>query len=407
MANARKELTFAGTLRNLNVMWRMMGIPTCEEFYRTGLLAILKQNGVFLIWFVILVYTTIGEIIYLWQLFQQESSFLEVTFQAPCVGYCSICLWKMVVLAVRRNTIAGHVELFRIKWNKAIVTDEHRRLCEETMIPAIRIVTVAAIVNIVMGNSFSLLPLAEMTYHYYHTGEPQRLLPFNIWWPFDPYAGAKYFYFVYPMYFIITFSAVLIQMAFDCLFCILAAHLCLHFRILKHNISQVVMVQGKPTKPKSLSNRQRLHDAIETHQDLMGCSDFMQNVFSVALFVNFFGSSIIICIQAFMITTAKGYTLAKFLLFMLSFLMELLMLCAYGEAIVQSSGDVADATYHCLWYGQDRPFRTSILQIIHRSQRPMILVAWKFWPIRIQTFSSILQASWSYFTLLQTVYAEE
>uniref|UniRef100_A0A182FH48 Uncharacterized protein n=2 Tax=Anopheles albimanus TaxID=7167 RepID=A0A182FH48_ANOAL len=387
-------------------MWRMMGIPPCEEFYRTGAMAILSQNAVFLVWFVILLYTTLGEIIYLWQLFQQESSFLEVTFQAPCVGYCSIGLLKMVVLAARRNAIAEHVELFRRKWNKAIVTDEHRRLCEETMIPAIRIITVAAIVNIVMGNSFSLLPLAEMTYQYYHTGDSQRLLPFNIWWPFDPYAGTKYFYLVYPMYFIITFSAVLIQMAFDCLFCILAAHLCLHFRILKHNLSQVV--PGKTTKPESSSNRQRLHDAIETHQDLLSCSDFMQHVFSVALFVNFFGSSIIICIQAFMITTAKGYTLVKFLLFMLSFLMELLMLCAYGEDIVQSSGALADATYHCLWYDeQDKSFRTSVLQIIHRSQQPMVLVAWKFWPIRIPTFSSLLQASWSYFTLLQTVYTEE
>ncbi|XP_049542799.1 odorant receptor 4-like [Anopheles darlingi] len=407
MANVRRELTFAGTLRNLNFIWRLMGIPPCEEFYRTGLLPILKQNAVFLIWFVILVYTTVGEIIYLWQLFLRDTSFLDITFQAPCVGYCSIGLLKMVVLAVRRNAIAEHVELFRLKWSKAIATDEHRRLCEETMIPAIRIITLAAIVNIVMGNSFTLLPLAEMIYHYYHTGGSQRLLPFNIWWPFDPYAGAKYFYLVYPMYFIISFSAVLIQMAFDCLFCILAAHLCLHFRILEHNISQVVLAPGKTRKPESSSNRQRLQDAIETHQDLLGCNHFMQNVFSVALFVNFFGSSIIICIQAFMISTAKGYTLVKFLLFMLSFLMELLMLCAYGEDIVQSSGAVADATYHCVWYGQQKPFRTSILQIILRSQKPMILVAWKFWPIRIQTFSSILQASWSYFTLLQTVYNEE
>ncbi|XP_058066418.1 odorant receptor 4-like [Anopheles bellator] len=394
-------ITFEETLKNTNRMFLMIGVPPCQDYYPPTVLAAVRRNARFIVSLTALLYTTIGELLYLGEMLQREVNFLEVTFQAPCIGYCTIGVLKMVILAVRRNTIAELVALFNAKWKRAIVSDVHRAVSEETMRPAITVTTVTAVVNIVMGIAFTILPIAEMIYHHHHTGAWVRKLPFNIWWPFDPYGGSKYFWFVYPLYFVIGFTGIIIHMAFDCLFCILAAHLCMHFRILKLNIAQMVATGERDV------NRARLYDAIVTHQDLMGCSVFMQNVFSVALFINFFGSSIIICIQAFMITTVTGYTLSKFVLFMLCFLIELLMLCAYGEDIVQSSGDIADATYNCLWYEENKSFRMSVSQIMLKSQEPMILTAWKIWPIQIKTFSSILQASWSYFTLLKTVYGEK
>ncbi|XP_053674372.1 odorant receptor 4-like [Anopheles nili] len=399
-----QRLSFEKTLENTNIMLLTLGIPPCEEYYPPGKLAAIKRNGLFIVSFLLLSYTTVGEVIYLLQLFQSDVTFLEVTFQTPCIGYCTIGVLKMVILAVRRNTIAELVGVFRAKWQQAIITAEHRKVCEDTMSPAILVTTVTALANVVMGIAFTILPMAEMIYHRYHTGTWIRLLAFNIWWPFDALAGAKFFWFVYPLYVVIGFSGIIIHMAFDCLFCILAAHLCMHFRILKHNVD--LMVQGMHQKGCS-QNMSRLQDAIITHQDLIGCSVFMQDVFGNMLFINFLGSSIIICIQAFMITTVTGYTLVKFGLFMLCFLIELLMLCVYGEDIVQSSEDVANAVYGCRWYEESKPFKRSILQILHRSQDPVILTAWKIWPIQMSTFSRILQASWSYFTLLKTVYANE
>uniref|UniRef100_A0A182JSG8 Uncharacterized protein n=1 Tax=Anopheles christyi TaxID=43041 RepID=A0A182JSG8_9DIPT len=43
---------------------------------------------------------------------------------------------------------------------------------------------------------------------------------------------------------------------------------------------------------------------------------------------------------------------------------------------------------------------------IYRSQRPVILTAWKIWSIQMSTFCQILQASWSFFTLLKTVHGD-
>ncbi|XP_058123096.1 odorant receptor 4-like [Anopheles ziemanni] len=395
--------SFEDTLKNTNIMLRMMGIPPCGEPYPDTAMALLRSNVGFIGSFLLLVYTTLGEVIYLVQMLQgSEVNFLEVTFQTPCIGYCLIGVLKMILLAVRRNTIAELVQLFRTKWKKAIISNENWTVCEETMRPAIRVTSVTALANVVMGIAFTMLPIAEMLYHWLHSGSWVRQLAFNIWWPFDVFAGTQYFWFSYPLYVIIGFNGIIIHMAFDCLFCILAAHLCLHFRILKLNIENV----ADECEEARAANERRLQDAIVQHQDLIGCSAFLQDVFGVVLFLNLLGSSIIICIQAFMITTVSGYTLIKFVLFMLCFLIELLMLCAYGEDIVQSSGAVADATYNCKWYEESRLFKTSILQILHTAQKPIVVTAWKIWPVQMVTFRGILQASWSYFTLLKTVYAD-
>ncbi|XP_061496510.1 odorant receptor 4 [Anopheles gambiae] len=450
------RLSFEETLRNTNLMLLMMGIPPCEEPYPPGVLPSLKRNAGFIASFLLLAYTTIGELIYLKQMFERDVTFLEVTFQAPCIGYCTIGVLKMVILARGRNTIAELVGLFRAKWTSAIVTGEHWAVCEDTMRPAIRVTSVTALANVVMGIAFTILPIAEMIYTHHYTGRWNRQLAFNIWWPFDVLGGVKYYWFVYPLYVVIGFTGIIIHMAFDCLFCILAAHLCMQFRILAHNFGHVVEVANGAGEGDSGSTS-RLQDAIRIHQELIGCSVFMQNVFGNALFINFLGSSIIICIQAFMITvtcsvvvthlessgvcfikeapttkappkcctfrpfhflqypvsfptpqTVSGYMLVKFVLFMLCFLIELLMLCAYGEDIVESSLAVIDAAYGCEWYREGSvAFHRSVLQIIHRSQQPVILTAWKIWPIQMSTFSQILQASWSYFTLLKTVYGNK
>uniref|UniRef100_A0A182QND3 Uncharacterized protein n=1 Tax=Anopheles farauti TaxID=69004 RepID=A0A182QND3_9DIPT len=385
MRQRGKRLTFAETFRYTNAMLWMMGIPPCEEPYPVGVFATVRRNVGFIGSFLLLAYTTLAELIYLRQMFEREVNFLEVTFQAPCIGYCIIGVLKMVVLAGRRNTIAELVEVLRAKWNQAILTDEQREVCECTMGPAIRVTTVTALVNVVMGISFTILPIAEMIYHYHRTGSWIRQLPFNIWWPFDVWSGAKYVWFVYPLYVVIGFTGIIIHMAFDCLFCILAAHLCMHFRILRYNFAQ--LVQKHDPARQIDTNMARLRDTILSHQSLMECSTVMQHVFGNVLFVNFFGSSIIICIQAFMITTVSGYMLVKFVLFMVCFLVELLMLCAYGQDLVESSGDLVHAAYGCEWYEESKPFHQSILQIIHRSQRPVLLVAWKIWPIQMSTFS--------------------
>uniref|UniRef100_A0A8D8AJS1 Odorant receptor n=1 Tax=Culex pipiens TaxID=7175 RepID=A0A8D8AJS1_CULPI len=388
---------FEDTLKSLNSMFYATGIPPCNEFYPKTIRVIFNENKFFMFAFLLLLYAELGEIIYLAQMLQREFSFLELTFQAPGVGYCSIGLLKMVVLAVKRDSIAELVQNLRDVWDQSIITVEHKKICENVMKPAIFNTTLTAVVNFAMGISFTVLPIAEMIYHYALTGRWVRQLPFLIWWPFDPLSGNKYFL-VYPLYIVIGFSGIIIHMAFDCLFCILTAHICMNFRILEHDFENL----------KSSSDINETSESVrilvEKHQRLDKFKEAVDGIFRFTLCYNFFVSSIIICIQGFMVTAASGYTLIKFALFLASFLVELFLLCFYGQDVSESSSKVAQAAYNCSWYNESKKFRQLILQIIMKAQRPLVLMAWKFWPVDIVTFCGILKASWSYFTLLRTVY---
>lgn len=135
----------------------------------------------------------------------------------------------------------------------------------------------------------------------------------------------------------------------------------------------------------------------------------MEDVFGDVIFINFFASSLLICLSGFQITAITGYDLAKFSLFLLCALIELYMLCFYGEQFIQNvrhdifylftsrklfffhfkSFDVGHSAYNSLWYLASNKFKMSLLYVIHRCQYPQALTALKFWPVSLPSFSAV------------------
>ncbi|XP_049828774.1 odorant receptor 7a-like [Schistocerca gregaria] len=64
---------------------------------------------------------------------------------------------------------------------------------------------------------------------------------------------------------------------------------------------------------------------------------------------------------------------------------------------------VSSAAYECCWLGADRKRRRALLLVMCRAQRPLQLTAGKLYPINRPTFLSLLQVTYSYYTLLQNL----
>lgn len=128
------------------------------------------------------------------------------------------------------------------------------------------------------------------------------------------------------------------------------------------------------------------------------------------IFLNFFASSLLICLSGFQITAITGYDLTKFSLFLLCAIIELYMLCFYGEQFIQNvrhevfciyfknrklfffifkSFDVGHSAYNSLWYLAGNKFKMALLYVIHRCQYPQALTALKFWPVSLPSFSAV------------------
>lgn len=94
----------------------MKGIRPCAEFDPSSFGSYLWKNLPFLTSFTILFYTTIAEAIYLFVTLREYFSFIEITSQIPCIGFCSIGLYKMLITSMRRNTMAEMVQQLREMW---------------------------------------------------------------------------------------------------------------------------------------------------------------------------------------------------------------------------------------------------------------------------------------------------
>ncbi|XP_062541747.1 odorant receptor 4-like [Armigeres subalbatus] len=402
-----RPMEFDQTFRFIFKVLRLIGYSSYLTSYPDTFLGRLKSNAVFAVCFVMLGYCVFGQainIVLLMTGYRRTDQIIEeVAIQVSCTGFCIIGLAKMYSLMYNRDTLYGLIKDFRVKWNADRLTEKDRLIRDRKLRPAVTISTVAAVGNIVMVSAFNFQPVVEMVSARMATGEWAKLFPYVIWFPFNSTSGPIY----YILYLFEIYSGVIVCVGtagFNSIFCLLSSHLSMQLILVRSWIeSSVKAKDGNAGK-----SRENLRRIIEYHQDLLRFKDALQEIFSTTLFLNFAASSVLMCMQLYLITTAGYALMIKFTLFMQCILLEIFILCYYGEEIVVHSSSIANGAYNSNWYlsgssKQNPRYGKSLILVIQRAQRPMILTAWKFWPLTIGTFSAILQTSWSYFTLLRTV----
>nr|XP_037868148.1 olfactory receptor 45 isoform X2 [Bombyx mori] len=127
-------------------------------------------------------------------------------------------------------------------------------------------------------------------------------------------------------------------------------------------------IMNKLTADEQVIVAKRVRENVIEHQAVLECINDIQDCFSSAMLVHIAISTMIIC--------ATAYQLAV-------------------------SMEVATAVYSCPWYTFPTSLKRSLLVIMIRAQQPALLTAGGFAPLLLDTFVSIMKASYSFFTVLQ------
>nr|WPO56446.1 odorant receptor [Leucinodes orbonalis] len=114
--------------------------------------------------------------------------------------------------------------------------------------------------------------------------------------------------------------------------------------------------------------------------------------------------SLVICALGFNVTMGDSAEIPGCLLFLSSVLVQIFMMSVFGEKMIGESTKVGAAAFDCKWYNMDNKSKKTLLLIITRSFKPQHLTAYKFSVISYASFTKIINTSWSYFTILRTVY---
>ncbi|XP_026480036.1 odorant receptor 4-like [Ctenocephalides felis] len=259
---------------------------------------------------------------------------------------------------------------------------------------------------------FNVCALCTTAYYYFAKNEVILLLPYLVWTPFDSFRPDIY-PFMYLYHVASGYVAMNALLGADLLFSFLTGHLCMHFDLLAQRVARIGFQDGASNRDalNQINNKSRnvlmhkeLVDCIQRHKVLIGISEELEKIFSFSIFMNFSGSSVLICLVGFQTTAVTGVALFMFLIFLISMVVQIYQLCDAGHQLIEKSESLSKSIYESDWNNCDRKFKRSAQILMARAQKPQKLTALRFSVVSLTSFGKVMSTSWSYFTLLQTVY---
>jgi odorant receptor len=216
------------------------------------------------------------------------------------------------------------------------------------------------------------------------SGKWIQKFPFEVWLPFDPY-GAVAYNFVLLAFFNNTVIVICSTLAADFLLYGLITNISMQFDILCREIVELQNAwQCKIEK--------QFVELVEKQITLTKLSAKLENIYSASILMNLLGSSLFICLFGFLITSREILSdfLLEFSLSLISLLIQIFLLCFYGNKLTTASGNVAKAAYDSGWHEmQNKMVKKSLVLMMQRSQRPTVLKGLKFIAVSLAAFTTV------------------
>lgn len=95
--------------------------------------------------------------------------------------------------------------------------------------------------------------------------------------------------------------------------------------------------------------------------------------------------------------------ITKTIIVLSTLLLQLFFYSFVGDYLKCQMEDVAYSMYSCNWYCLPMKLMRNVLFVIMRSQRPIQLLAGRFFVVNIETFMIILKSSLSYLSVLRVM----
>ncbi|XP_034179507.2 uncharacterized protein LOC117603973 [Osmia lignaria lignaria] len=176
-------------------------------------------------------------------------------------------------------------------------------------------------------------------------------------------------------------------------------HLCGQAEVLKMEFSRMVDENGKTVE--------NFHLLLKRHIYLLKLGEMLSDTISVVLAIQLLTSCILICTCGFQFLLAlqsENIMLSAKTLVVLHVLMTQLFAFSYvGDYLKCQMDSIGYALYKCYWYMLPSNVAKNITFVILKAQKPVHLVAGKFFIVNLEGFMSILKTSMSYLSVLRVM----
>ncbi|KAL3268488.1 hypothetical protein HHI36_007599 [Cryptolaemus montrouzieri] len=240
------------------------------------------------------------------------------------------------------------------------------------------------------------------------------LLPTQIWLPFkvtDQDEISRYMAWFYCAY--SGCHGVLATSAIDTIISGLVIHATGQIKILKNNLQFVgkradeAVFHMKETH-KSLARKRFIRTSLlefaDHYNDIIEFVKQINDLLSVAVFTQIFGSAVVICMMCYILSIVGVYSITgiSFTLYIVSMLFQIFFYCFFGNDLIAESNSITDSIYVSNWYTYETSSKKILILIMERAKKPLMLTAGKVVAVSLPLFVAVLKQAYSLMAVLQS-----
>ncbi|XP_063912174.1 odorant receptor Or1-like [Zophobas morio] len=239
-------------------------------------------------------------------------------------------------------------------------------------------------------------------------------LPVDVWLPFDALSGPRVYYPVYVFLVIGVSYAAYSSGAIDPLIAGLACHATGQIRVLKDNLQYLNEYAGEELTRRNYRHDEgnilksriiynKIKECVDHHDAILEFVKFYEKSFSLSVFSQFMGSIFVICVTCLQLSMVDPLTFGfvSLIIYLTTMLSEIFLYCYFGSILIDESNSLTDAIYMGEWYTYDIKARRSLITLMERSKRPMVVTAGKILDLSLVTFTTIIRRSYSLLAVLK------
>ncbi|XP_015839074.1 odorant receptor Or1 [Tribolium castaneum] len=227
----------------------------------------------------------------------------------------------------------------------------------------------------------------------------KKILPLPGWFPYDT---TNYYYSTFFVQSLSLFISAYCNTAIDILTWKLITLASAQFEILKENLTKIDY-EGGFNETKGALVR-----CITHHAKIVNYTERVEAIFSKGIFLQLFGSVIVICTTGFqlIVVPIPSVQFAVLGTYLCGMTTQVATYCYYGHEVMTTSDAIGMSLYLSNWYASHVKIRKIVMIFLEKTKKPTIVKAGNFITLSLATLTQILRSAYSYFAVLQRLYKD-
>ncbi|XP_075984947.1 odorant receptor Or2-like [Anticarsia gemmatalis] len=197
---------------------------------------------------------------------------------------------------------------------------------------------------------------------------------------------------------LMCFYGGIINSSFDCNTFALLSFFAGQLKILSANCER--LFGGRDERMNGGDAVMRIKECHYHHLYLVKYASLLNSLLSPIMFVHVLICSLIICASAMQFSSNDKMSQIFVVEYIVALIMQLFMFIWHCNEVLHLSNKIDDEVYGSAWWSQGIPVRRCLLLLGGQIRKPIMFTAGPFTQLNMDTFITILKASYTYYTLL-------